>query len=356
MSIRRAHAFRRLIVLFAGLVSAALAAPQLTTIEDTLYKADGSRFNGLLIISWKTFEAADSASIAAHVKTVRVTDGYLKVQLAPSSTAIPVFTYSVRYNSDGKVQFDETWLVPPSPRAVKVKDVRTTGSVNGGSSAGALQEADITGLAEDLLARPTKGSGYTPGVVAWINAEGSIEGVTGSPSDCVHVDGSAAPCASSASSTSVTFVDGETPGGSADGSNRTFTLVQAPSPAASLMLFRNGSLQKPGQDFTLSGTAITFAAAATPQTGDILDANYRLNPTTGTPLFADAETPTGLVDGSNATFAIAHTPSPVSSLRVFRNGLQMKSGLDYNASGQGIVFISTEKPQSGDTLLVFYRY
>ena len=45
---------------------------------------------------------------------------------------------------------------------------------------------------------------------------------------------------------------------------------------------------------------------------------------TGT--FADNETPTGSINGSNTTFTLAHTPSPAASLNCFENGLQQRAG------------------------------
>ena len=48
------------------LICAALslqAAPKLTTIQDSIYKADGTRFNGTAIISWTPFDASDSSKI-----------------------------------------------------------------------------------------------------------------------------------------------------------------------------------------------------------------------------------------------------------------------------------------------------
>ncbi len=71
------------------------------------------------------------------------------------------------------------------------------------------------------------------------------------------------------------FQDGETPSGTIDGVNDTFTLAVAPDPAGSLELNKNGVVQKPGVDFTLSSTTITFLAGAIPQTGDSLLAWYR---------------------------------------------------------------------------------
>lgn len=68
----------------------------------------------------------------------------------------------------------------------------------------------------------------------------------------------------------------ETPGGAINGVNATFTLAAAPSPAGSLLLFRNGLLMRAGagKDFTLSGSSITFLGGNLPQTGDDLVASY----------------------------------------------------------------------------------
>jgi hypothetical protein len=70
------------------------------------------------------------------------------------------------------------------------------------------------------------------------------------------------------------FTDNETPGGTINGVNTSFTLASAPNPSNSLRLFRNGVLLSPGGDYTLSGSAITIISA-TPQTGDSLAAYYR---------------------------------------------------------------------------------
>lgn len=70
------------------------------------------------------------------------------------------------------------------------------------------------------------------------------------------------------------FADAETPSGTIDGSNATFTLAQTPSPAASLQLFLNGAYQTAGGvDYTLSGATITFGSA--PLTSSIIRAHYR---------------------------------------------------------------------------------
>lgn len=73
-----------------------------------------------------------------------------------------------------------------------------------------------------------------------------------------------------------TFVWNETPGGTVNGSNAAFTLAGGPSPSNSLLLFKNGMLQRAGSgnDFTLSGSTVTFEAGNIPATGDVLLASY----------------------------------------------------------------------------------
>jgi hypothetical protein len=274
--------------LFAAvwLASSLLAAPPLTTIQDILYKADGTRFNGTLTISWTSFEAVDGSAITTQTSTVTVVNGILQLQLVPTTTAMPAASYLVRYNSDGRVQFSETWAVPSSIKALRVRDVRfgsTQGGVAGADTASpTLQESDVVGLVSDLVARPLKGPGYAAGRVAIVNATGSLESATGSPTDCVRVDGSSGPCGSGGASPS--FMDGDSPTGVVDGANTSFALSAVPNPTSSLAVYRNGMLQKVAQDFTASGNAIQFVAAAAPQPGDTLLASYRLTGTAaGTP-------------------------------------------------------------------------
>jgi hypothetical protein len=255
--------------------SSTFAAPQLTTIQDVLYKADGKRFNGSLVVSWTSFDANDNSAIVTHSTNVRVVDGNLRVQLVPTTTSTPPAYYSVIYNSDGRIQFRETWSVPSSIQPVRLRDVRVAAdaaSLPGETGTGPIEESDVVGLVADLGARPVKGPGYAAGRVAMVNGNGALESVSGSASDCVRVDGSSGPCGGSAPS----FVDGDSLGGIVDGSNPLFTLSGVPDPASSLAVYRNGLLQKPGQDYTTNGLTIQFTAAAIPQPGDTLLASYRL--------------------------------------------------------------------------------
>ena len=268
--------------LVAALILAwpASAQPPLTVIQDTLYKADGTRFNGLLIISWNSFEAGDRSNIVSQSLTVKVVDGNFFVRLVPTTTSNPPTYYNVTYNSDGKVQFEETWVVGAVSTPLRIRDVRasvSTPSPITPPTQTPIQETDVVGLSGDLALRPVKGPGFSAGRTALINADGEVEAVIGNPSDCVMVDGSSGPCGGG----SPQFIDGEVPGGTIDGINATFTLANSPSPAVSLVLFRNGVVQQPGADYTLTGSTIQFLAGAVPQPGDTLAAWYRLASSSG---------------------------------------------------------------------------
>jgi hypothetical protein len=258
----------------------ALAAPPLTLISDVLYKADGTRFDGVAFIEWKSFDASDTSNIPMQSITLRITYGVVRVQLVPTTNATPGAYYRVRYNSNGRTQFTEYWAVPPSNVGLRLRDVRIQSPL-GGSSTGppvntAILIPDVSGLREELDARPVKGVGFSVSRVAIINDNGALEGVLGNLGDCVKVDGTAGPCGTGGTGgTGPVFVDAETPTGAVDGSNAVFTLSASPSPTTSLQVFRNGILQKSGGDYSLSGGVVTFLSGAVPQTGDVIQTYYR---------------------------------------------------------------------------------
>ena len=66
------------------------------------------------------------------------------------------------------------------------------------------------------------------------------------------------------------------------------------------------------------------------------------------------ETPSGTINGVNAVFTLARSPSPAGSLTLYLNGqLQHAAGLDYTlASGNQITFVSA--PLTGSTLRAWY--
>ena len=258
------------------------AAPPLTTIQDQLFRADGTLVSGTLIISWKGFVASDSSTVPTNSIRVPVSGGTLRVRLTPTTTAQTAASYLVQYLVDGKLTDVNVWQVPPSSVPLKVQMVKVTpptGSGSGGSvgtggtvtTQTSVQMSDVVGLADALAERPTTGPGYLVGRVLVPDINGELSGLMGTASQCVRGDGSLGPCGGN-----VSFVDLETPGGTVDGTNAAFTLSATPTPSASLLLFRNGLLQKAGVDYSLTGSMVTFLAGSTPQPGDLLLASYRV--------------------------------------------------------------------------------
>lgn len=72
------------------------------------------------------------------------------------------------------------------------------------------------------------------------------------------------------------FYQNETPVGSINGSNTTFTLAGTPNPTTSLELTLGGGELSVTEDYTLSGDTITMLFA--PVEGEILKADYRVEP------------------------------------------------------------------------------
>ncbi len=338
----------------------ALAGPPLTLIQDTLYKADGTKFEGTAFVQWKSFEAVDRSSIPMQSFMIHITAGSVRAAVVPTTNANPSAYYEVKYNSNGRTQFLEYWAVPPSSTPLRLRDVRI--GFPGDSTVPAppvntsILIGDISGLREELDSRPPKATGFTGGRVAMINQSGQIDSVLGSPDDCVRADGTTGPCGGQ-SAGALGYADAETPAGAVDGANVSFSLAAAPNPIASLQVYRNGLLQKLSVDYTLSGNSLTMQSSSVPVAGDTLLAWYRTSGIqTNGYQFSDSEVPTGTIDGTNTAFQLAAVPAPTASLQVFRNGVLQKAGSDYVLTGQSLTFQPSSVPQRGDLLQASYRY
>jgi hypothetical protein len=269
-----------LLAIYAGL---ACGQTGLTTIQDTLFKADGTLFNGSMTIQWSTFDANNIGTIVQQSESVPVVNGNLYLQLVPNATAAPpANVYTVQYQSDGREQFAETWTVPVSTVPLRVAQVRvgsqaittTGGGTSSTSNSAPIPESSVIGLQSDLAIRPTMGVGYGTNAVAIVDDNGNLETAIGDPGNCVFIDGTTGPCGQP------TYSDAEVPGGTLDGMNNTFTLANTPL-GSSLALFRNGVYLTANSDYTLNGTTIQFVAGALPQPGDTLIANYRVDTSAG---------------------------------------------------------------------------
>lgn len=70
------------------------------------------------------------------------------------------------------------------------------------------------------------------------------------------------------------FIDDETPSGTVDGVNKTFTLANKPNPPASLKVYADGQRLNVTEDYTLSSKTITFIEA--PVSNTILKVDYKI--------------------------------------------------------------------------------
>jgi hypothetical protein len=122
-----------LTVLACGIAVRAVAAPvpqggpALTTVSDTVYRADGTPAQGTLVITWPAFLTTGGTAIAAGTKNVTLgTSGQLSTGLVPNVGASPAGVYyTVVYQlNDGTVR-TEYWLVPSTSPA-SLATVRTT--------------------------------------------------------------------------------------------------------------------------------------------------------------------------------------------------------------------------------------
>lgn len=71
------------------------------------------------------------------------------------------------------------------------------------------------------------------------------------------------------------FAENQSPLGTIDGVNDTFTLTQTPAPG-SVCLYLNGLRLRPTVDYTVSGNQIIFKPGSIPQINDNIYADFRV--------------------------------------------------------------------------------
>ena len=109
-------------LLAMGLAGAAVAGAQgvsTTTVQGTVYLANGQPGAGTVAISWPAFTTAAGQAVAADSMTVTIaTDGFVSVNLAPNLGATPAGEYytAVYYMSDGSAS-TQYWVVPAAAQA-----------------------------------------------------------------------------------------------------------------------------------------------------------------------------------------------------------------------------------------------
>lgn len=113
----------------------------------------------------------------------------------------------------------------------------------------------------------------------------------------------------------------------------------------------------PGAAFGLGGHPLNNPALGGYNRNRTYSAQLLIAPTSTTinvPC-GDAEVPSGSMDGSNAVFFLACTPTPPESL-ILTRALVLRQGADYILTGKTITFCQTCVPQPGDILQAWYRH
>ncbi len=90
-----------------------------TTIQGTVYRADGGPAGGTLLLSWPAFTTPQNQAVAAGSSSAAIgADGFVSVNLTPNADALPSGTYytAVYHLNDGTVN-QEYWVVPASANA-----------------------------------------------------------------------------------------------------------------------------------------------------------------------------------------------------------------------------------------------
>jgi hypothetical protein len=126
-----------------------------TTVQGTVYLANGQPGSGTLVVSWPAFTTANGQAVAADSTTVTIaSDGFASVNLAPNLGATPagLFYTAVFYMSDGSTN-TEYWVVPAAAQAslgaVQAQVMPAAQAVQTVSKA--YVDQSITELTESLL-------------------------------------------------------------------------------------------------------------------------------------------------------------------------------------------------------------
>jgi hypothetical protein len=164
------------------------SGPSLTQINDVLFRADGTRAGGTLVISWPAFATSDKQPIAAGTKSVRLgADGTVAISLVPTANSTPAGTvYKIVAKFDDGTSSTEYWSVPAAPTAM-IASMRVAPSVASQSVVAQAQLAgklDRVGDSPVSLAGERYASGFG-GATATAKLDAAIQDCAGSPCEVV---------------------------------------------------------------------------------------------------------------------------------------------------------------------------
>ncbi len=99
-----------------------------TTVQDTVYRADGTAAGGTVLISWPAFTTATGRTVAAGSTSVTIgAGGSLSVPLVANSGSTPMGSYyTVVYHLNDGTETRSYWVVPVSSYPVLVSAISTS--------------------------------------------------------------------------------------------------------------------------------------------------------------------------------------------------------------------------------------
>lgn len=113
---------------FAYRQTAPTTAVPTTTVQDTVYRADGTAAGGTVLISWPAFTTATGRTVAAGSTSVTLgTGGALSVALVANSGSTPMGSYyTVVFHLNDGTETRSYWVVPVSAYPVQVSAISTS--------------------------------------------------------------------------------------------------------------------------------------------------------------------------------------------------------------------------------------
>jgi len=335
-------------------VNCAFAQSALTQIQDTVYNPDGTLFSGTVVISFSGFMTA--GTVAPQSTSVQIDTGAFSVVLVPSTTASPGAYYQAIYNSsNGITTWTETWAIPPSTSILTLSQVRISTTEGWPSSGSGSTGSGSSG---------SSGTGGSSGGGGSITLPIPISDVSGLSAQLNQITTSIAGLTTTAGQTTSTLSDDTAQiatlntnlnGLSATVTGVTNSVGTVNTTVAGLSTTVSGIN---GTVSTLGTTVTTLGSTVSTLNNNVVSLSSQVNALSAgstSAMFTDGETPSGTMDGTNAVFTLSASPSPASSLQLFRNGLAQMSGIDFTLSGNAVTFLNGNVPKSTDILQAFYR-
>ena len=124
--VRRGLTLVTMMVALLGACCGAWAQVATTTIQDTVYRADGTPASGTVVVTWPTFTTAAGQAVASGDTAATIgPNGALSLALTPNAGATPTGTYytAVLHLDDGTTS-QQYWVVPVSATPVTLAAIQ----------------------------------------------------------------------------------------------------------------------------------------------------------------------------------------------------------------------------------------